>query len=161
MIEIRFFEKQDTESAVKIFCELSEYYLKGNKSTEDEVRRNLINSILGKDSGVKLILAVENGRALALATVSLLYPAPKETGQLCLKELFTSSKYQGKGIGRRMMSFIANYAIEKNCSRMDWATDLSNTMGMEFYRKLGASSMEGRVNYRAEGEFLSELAKYV
>lgn len=159
MYTIRFYQEGDLEQAVNIFCKLSAFHLKERASKAPQVRKNLIDNILSNHSGVRLILAFDNNdQAVALATVAILYPAPKETGMLFLKELFTDPKHQGKGIGQKVMSFIAKYALEKNCSRLDWGTNIKNSSAIKFYEKLGIKPVENRINYRAQDELLYQLA---
>lgn len=158
MIDIRFYQEGDLEPTVALFCKLSAYHLKERASQAPEVRHNLLTNILGDHSGVRLMLAFDGKQAIALATVAILYPAPKETGMLFLKELFTDTEYQGKGVGRKMMAAIAQYAIENNCSRLDWGTNINNTAAIEFYQKLGVPTVDNRISYRAQGDLLIKLA---
>jgi ribosomal protein S18 acetylase RimI-like enzyme len=158
-MKIETYKPDHLRAAVTIFRELSKFYLAGMASSEPEIEKNLVENILSGKSGVKLILALdENGKAIGLATVSILYPAPKEMGQLYLKELFVSSQCQGFGVGKKMMSFIANYAIKNGCSRLDWTTERDNVLAVEFYRSINAKALEEKIYYRAEGQYLLDLA---
>jgi ribosomal protein S18 acetylase RimI-like enzyme len=93
-----------------------------------------------------------------MASISILYPAPKERGQLFMKELFVASDCRGKGIGTALMRFVARYAVAKSCSRFDWTVDRTNEDALEFYRQLGAQSEPGKLYFRLGGNDLERFA---
>lgn len=157
-MEIRFYKETDFSEAVRLFVELSSYYLGGNGSSESEVEESIKWNLLGPDSGVKLVLAFEDGMAVGLATISLLYPAPKETGQLFVKELFVSQARQNHGVGGKIMGFIARFAQSKNCSRLDFAVDSDNQKAITFYQGLGISQLDSKLYFRAENSEINKLA---
>lgn len=159
-MEIRFYNDSDLAEAVKIFSELSLYYLGDNHSSASDISENLVNNILGPDSGVKLILAFDGNDAIGLATISLLYPAPRESAQLFIKELFVSENYQNLGVGKKIMGFIARYAKSKNCCRLDFTVDSDNFNAVHFYQKLGVPQLHTKHYFRAEIETIENLAQY-
>src|SRR6266853_3369837 len=128
-MEIAFFRQEQLESVVDLLHDMSVHYNRDNASSRDVVKANLIDSILGPDSGVRLVIASETSRAVGLAAISLLYPAPKERGQLFMKELYVVSDKRGAGVGRALMRWTAKYAVAKNCSRLDWTVDDTNPEG--------------------------------
>ena len=158
-MEIRFFQKEDLEIAIDIFEALSEYYLGDNSSSRKNISRNLNENILADRSGVELILAVDQGKSVGMAAISLLYPAPKETAQLFIKELFVLPDCHSKGIGKKMMQFIAEYALENKCSRIDLSVDLDNEKAIQFYKSLGVLPLETKLYLRAEHDVIAKLAK--
>ena len=159
MLTIREFIASDIEQSVIIFHKLSLFYLGDNASDLEAIRRNLLNNILGKSSGIKLFLAFKQSQVVALATVATLYPAPKETGQLFIKELFVDPDYQGQGIGKQFMRFLAAYAIDNNCSRLDWTADRDNHQAMSFYQDLNATELTDKAYFRMDGHKLAKLAE--
>lgn len=158
-MEVRFYKDADYSETVKMFLALSSYYLGSLSSSEPEIENNIQFNVLGPDSGVKLILAFEGDVAIGLATISMLYPAPKETGQLFVKELFVLEQYQNSGVGRSIMSFIANYAKMKNCCRLDLTVDSDNTRAIQFYKKLGVLPLDTKLYLRADTNAIDSLAK--
>jgi len=157
-MHIDFFDAKYLETVVDLFHDMSIHYNGQNASDRDTVKKNLVENILGKDSGVRLVLALEDGKAVGLASISLLYPAPKERAQLFMKELYTVSVKRNCGIGRKLMNFVARYALEKGCSRFDWAVDDTNREAVAFYEDLGATHVTGKLYYRFSGEQLEKFA---
>jgi ribosomal protein S18 acetylase RimI-like enzyme len=158
-MDIEFFAPRYLETVVDLFHDMSIHYNGQNASNKVVVRKNLIENILGQDSGVRLVLALEHAKAVGLASISLLYPAPKERGQLFMKELYVLSGYRSRGIGKKLMQFVASYAISKGCSRFDLTVDETNPDAIAFYETLGALHVKDKRYYRLSGEQLEDFAR--
>ncbi len=52
-----------------------------------------------------------------------MFPAPKLSGQMYMKDLFVSSSARGKGIGLQLMKHLATIALTHNCQRLDWTAE--------------------------------------
>lgn len=157
-MQIRFFSTEDTESTVDLLHDMSVHYNGSDASSREAVRSNLIENILGPSTGVRLVIALDGHRVAGLAAISLLYPAPKERAQLFMKELYVHSADRGAGIGRRLMSWLARYAIDKQCVRFDWTVDESNTESLRFYNELGATHVKDKLYFRFTGASLNAFA---
>ena len=157
-MRIGFFKQDQLETVADLLCDMSIHYNGANASERTVVRQNLVQHILGADSGVMLVVASDASRAIGLASISLLYPAPKEQGQLFMKELYVVSDRRAKGIGQAIMRWVAGYAIQKNCIRFDWTVDATNPKAIEFYRELGATRVEDKLYYRFSGDQLLKFS---
>jgi GNAT superfamily N-acetyltransferase len=161
MIEITPYSPALFEDTVDIFTQLSAYYLKDNATDSGTVANNLKHNILADGSAMDVVLAYCEQRVCGLAAYTIMYPATKETGQLFLKELFISPDYARKGIGEKMMSYLANIALEKNCSRFDWTSNQDSISAARFYEKIGAPIIQKKKYYRLAGEKLQDIANGV
>jgi GNAT superfamily N-acetyltransferase len=159
MFEIRLFEERDFESTWKLFHRLSEHYGIGEVPTEQQTRKHVRTNILGEDSDVRIALAFDGPVAIALATFSVMYPVPNRKAQLYLKELFVAAEHRGKGIGEALMKFLAGYALEHGCSRLDWTTETTNPEAMAFYQAIGARPCDAKIYYRLADDELRRFAK--
>jgi ribosomal protein S18 acetylase RimI-like enzyme len=56
------------------------------------------------------------------------------------------------------MSWVAQYALEHGCRRIDWPVKASNDKGISFYEGLGAERVVERLSYRLAEPNLSRLA---
>ncbi|HWB46855.1 MAG TPA: hypothetical protein VG900_15565, partial [Hyphomicrobiaceae bacterium] len=81
-MRIQFYMPEHLETVADLFFDMSVHYNGANASQRDEIKRNLIENVLGPHSGVRLVIALDDARAVGLASISILYPAPKERGQL-------------------------------------------------------------------------------
>lgn len=158
-MEIRFFQDSDIESVANALLDMSRHYNGENASSRTAILRNLIDNILGPDSGVRIVVAVEERRVVGLAMISILYPAPKERGQLFMKELYVVSDARSAGTGRAMMQWIGRYAVSRNCLRFDWTVDQSNPRAVAFYRSLGAAPVTDKLYFRLSGDALAAFAE--
>lgn len=158
MTNIRFFLETDTEQVADLLTDMSRHYNGEHASPRSRVRENLITNILGKDSGVRMVVALEADLVVGIAMISLLYPAPKERAQLFMKELYVASTHRSAGIGRALMAWIARYALEKNCARFDWTVDADNEKALAFYQSLGAMHVSDKLYFRLSGDALMNLA---
>lgn len=68
--------------------------------------------------------------------------------------LYVEEKYRKCGIGRQMMDYIARLAVQKGCKRLEWACLDWNGPAMDFYRKLGAKTMDSIILHRMNPEDL-------
>ncbi|HEX3028578.1 MAG TPA: GNAT family N-acetyltransferase [Clostridia bacterium] len=75
-----------------------------------------------------------------------------------LEDLFVKPEMRGKGIGKIMLSYLAELAIERDCGRMEWWCLDWNEPSIEFYRKRGAVQMSDWTVYRLHGKALKDMA---
>jgi ribosomal protein S18 acetylase RimI-like enzyme len=159
-MEIRLFESNDVESMTDLLHDMSRHYNGENSSTRSAVRTNLIERILGPNSGVTLVVAGSGAQVVGMAAISILYPAPKERGQLFMKELYVHSDRRGSGIGEQLMVWIAKYAVQHDCGRFDWTAEASNPGAVRFYSALGARRVEEKIYFRFDAENLLLFAQH-
>ena len=75
-----------------------------------------------------------------------------------LEDLFVSPEARGSGAGKALLAALATLALERGCARLEWSVLDWNTPAIEFYRSLGAKSMDEWTINRVEGTALSALA---
>ena len=57
------------------------------------------------------------------------------------------------------MRFLAAYAIDNNCSRLDWTADRDNHQAICFYQDLNATESTDKAYFRMDGHKLAKLAE--
>lgn len=152
------------ESLVELLCELHTYYNEGSCVLPEMVRSHLISNLLGPDSPLRLVVAYEDvGRVFGFAAISLTYslvePTPEQRRHCQLKELYVRSSDRSRGVGKEIMSWVAQYAAENGCRRIDWPVKTTNARGIAFYKRLGAQQVIERLSFRLSEPSLSELAR--
>lgn len=95
---------------------------------------------------------------LGFATYTVMYPAPRLSGQMYMKDLFVSSKVRGQGAGVEIMKHLASIAINSGCQRLDWTAETTNPVAGRFYQSIGAKLVGEKEYYRFEGNDLSNFA---
>jgi GNAT superfamily N-acetyltransferase len=151
------------ESLVDLLSELHTYYNEGSYVPRETVRSHLIDNLLGPDSPLRLVVAYEDdaqvlGFAAITLTCSLVDPTPEQCRQCQLKELYVGSSKRSLGVGKAIMSWIAQYATDNGCRRIDWPVNATNARGICFYEALGARQVVERLSFRLSEPALSELA---
>jgi GNAT superfamily N-acetyltransferase len=158
MIAVSIGTKADIEDIVELFHRIDLHYFADEAPSKEEISGYVRRNLFQEHCGVRVALAREDGRPLGLATFAILYPAPRMTGQLFMKDLFAVEESRGKGVGRAIMRFLAEHALEKGCGRFDWTAETTNPSALEFYDRLGIPRVEEKVYYRLTGEKLKSFA---
>jgi GNAT superfamily N-acetyltransferase len=78
---------------------------------------------------------------------------------LYLEDLFVRPAARGRGIGRRLLAWLARSALERGCARLEWAVLDWNAPSIAFYRKLGALPQEEWTTFRLTDAALERLAR--
>lgn len=157
MVEIRPAERQDARAVALLMEELDRFY--GATDIEPPSQRvPQITAALFQEPRAAYVLLATDGEQLAgIAAYSFLWPAAGVTRSLYLKEIYVAEAFRGKGIGTSLMQRLCRIAIEHACSRVEWTTDKGNTLGEEFYERLGIPQNQEKIFYRLAGESLRRM----
>lgn len=150
-------------SLIDLLCELHTYYNEGSVVSRELVREHLLENLLAAGSPHRLVVASGNdGVVVGLAAISLVYslvePSADKRRHCQLKELYVRSPARSQGAGRALMAWVARYALENGCCRIDWPVKATNAKGIAFYEDLGAERVVDRLSYRLSEPSLSQLA---
>ena len=146
-----------------LLCELYAYYNDSSTVTRDVVQSHLLENLLAVDSPLRLVVASHPHRGVVgFAAIALLHslvdPTPENRRQCLVKELFVRSCERGQGIGRALMAWVARYAVDHGCGRIDWNVKASNRAGITFYKGLGAEQVTERLSFRLSLPNMAQLA---
>ena len=75
-----------------------------------------------------------------------------------LEDLFVLPEARGRGVGKRLLAYLARTAVERRCARLEWAVLDWNEPSIGFYRSLGAKAMDEWTTFRLTDEPLALLA---
>lgn len=75
-----------------------------------------------------------------------------------LEDLFVRPAFRGRGLGRRLLRWLAELALERGCGRLEWAVLDWNAPAIGFYRSLGAVALDEWTVFRLSGAALEALA---
>jgi ribosomal protein S18 acetylase RimI-like enzyme len=143
---------------------LHAFYNDGATVSREAVREHLLGNLLAAGSPHRLVVASgDDGAVVGLAAISLVYSlvefAPDRCKHCQLKELYVKASGRSNGAGRALMAWVARYAVENGCCRIDWPVKASNDRGISFYEGLGAGRVLDRLSYRLSEPQLSQLAQ--
>jgi GNAT superfamily N-acetyltransferase len=123
-------------------------------ATEADLERYLF----GDERVAEVLLAYEGevpvGFALFFHNFSTFLGKPG----IYLEDLFVLEKYRGKSYGKKLLAKLAALALERSCGRLEWAVLDWNESSIEFYKSLGASTLDEWLINRLSGKDLANLA---
>lgn len=123
-------------------------------ATEDLLRDWLFR----KHSG-EVLFACEDGKEVGFALFFHNFSTFVGRAGLYLEDLYVLPEYRGNGYGKALLKQLASIAVERGCGRMEWVCLDWNRPSIDFYRSLGAQSMDEWTIYRLAGESLTNLAE--
>jgi GNAT superfamily N-acetyltransferase len=75
-----------------------------------------------------------------------------------LEDLYVTPLARGTGLGKAMLRALAATAMARGYARVEWSVLDWNTPSIDFYRSLGAVSMDGWSTFRLAGTALARTA---
>jgi len=75
-----------------------------------------------------------------------------------LEDLYVRPAYRRQGLGRAMIEAVARIGTGRNCGRFEWTALNWNKNALDFYRKLGAQTMDEWVLVRMNSDGLRRVA---
>jgi GNAT superfamily N-acetyltransferase len=123
-------------------------------ATEDNIREH----VFGANPVAEVLLAYWNEEPAGLALYFRNFSTFLGQPGIYLEDLFVEPAQRGKGIGKALLRRLAEIALERGYGRLDWSVLDWNAPSIEFYRSLGAASLDQWTGYRLTGEALDRLA---
>jgi len=118
-----------------------------------------LNEVLfGEKPAAEVLLAFENETAVGFAVFFHNFSTWLGRPGLYLEDLFVRPEDRGKGFGRALLIHLAKIARDRGCGRMEWAVLDWNEPAIQFYRKLGAKSMDEWTVFRLKRDGIAKLA---
>lgn len=156
MLNIRPATAQDVPLILDFIRGLAEYEREPNAvtATEADLRRDGFAS----EPKFRVVIAEWEGKPAGFAFFFYSYSTWEGHPSLFLEDLFVRPQFRGKGIGKKLMVYLAQLALRENCRRFVWQVLDWNTPSIQFYESLGARIMKEWLTVRIDGEALKRLA---
>ena len=154
--EIRRATEADIPALVGLVHDLAEYEKAGDQCalTEEQLR----TALFGPTPALFAHVVEDESEIVGCAIWFLNFSTWNGVHGIFLEDLYVSPWARGKGYGRGLLAALAQEAVDKGYSRVDWSVLTWNTPSITFYRSIGAQSQDEWVGYRLSGEALSALA---
>ena len=123
-------------------------------ATEEILRE----SLFGEKPGAEVIFAEVGGKAVGFALFFHSFSTFKGRRGLYLEDLFVDPEFRGLGIGKGLLTRLAQTAIDRGCARFEWSVLDWNEPSIEFYKAMGAKPMDEWTVFRVDGRALINLA---
>ncbi|WP_392532887.1 GNAT family N-acetyltransferase [Nostoc sp. C117] len=137
---VRFAEPDDYSVLFKLIEELAEY-----EKLSDAITGNALalkEHLFGSHKYIEAILAECGGQAVGFALFFHNYSTFLTKPGIYLEDLFVLPEYRRQGIGKALLTKLAQIALERNCGRLEWSVLDWNESAQAFYRSMGASILD-------------------
>ncbi|HEV2494623.1 MAG TPA: GNAT family N-acetyltransferase [Terriglobia bacterium] len=156
MLNIRPATAQDVPLILEFIRGLAEYEREPDAVTATEA--DLLRDGFGSDPKFRVVIAEWEGKPAGFAFFFYSYSTWEGHPSLFLEDLFVRPEFRGKGIGKKLMVYLAELALQENCRRFVWQVLDWNTPSIQFYESLGARVMKEWLTVRVDGDALIRLA---
>ena len=123
-------------------------------ATEEGLRA----ALFGPRPYAECVIARWNGEPAGFALFFHNYSTFLGRPGVYLEDLFVNPELRGKGVGRSLLRYLAQVAVDRNCGRLEWSVLDWNESAIGFYKSLGAEPLEEWTIFRLKGEALARLA---
>ena len=153
---IRFGQPDDVPTILSLIRGLAEYERLSHEmvGTEELLHEHLF----GERPYVEVLMAEAGGRAVGFALFFHNYSTFLTRPGIYLEDLFVLPEERGRGYGKALLTALGRLALERNCGRLEWSVLNWNEPSIQFYRSLGAVSMDEWTVNRVTGDALERLA---
>ncbi|MFW5664557.1 MAG: N-acetyltransferase family protein, partial [Coleofasciculus sp.] len=99
----------------------------------------LQDHLFGAKPYVEAILAEYEGQTVGFALFFSNYSTFLTKPGIYIEDLFVRPEFRRQGIGKALLTYMAQLAIERDCGRLEWSVLDWNETAIAFYQRLGAT----------------------
>jgi aminoglycoside 6'-N-acetyltransferase I len=103
---------------------------------DEAVNASLVNEFLADPRHHLAVAVTEDGKVVGMAS-GVHYVHPDKAPQMFINEVGVSGRYEGQGIGKRLLSALLQRASELGCAEAWTATEPGNHRAQALYTKAG------------------------
>lgn len=146
----------DERLVLEFITQLAEYEQMGDEVVA--TAEGLAVELFEKHSA-EVIFAVHEGQEVGFALFFANFSTFLGRPGLYLEDLFVLPARRGEGHGKALFRALARIAVERGWGRFEWSCLNWNTPSLEFYRAMGARSMDEWTTLRISGSQLDRLTR--
>ncbi len=139
MVNIRQARPADLEGLTallkKLFSIEADFFF-----NEARQRQGLL--LMMEDERGCLLVAEDDGAVMGMASGQVTISTAEGGPALLVEDVVVQDGWQGKGIGRRLLSGLGDWARERQIARLQLLADRNNAPALAFYRCLGWQQTE-------------------
>lgn len=154
--KIRPATAEDVPLILSFIKELAAYEKLSNEVVATE--KNLKENLFGDKSYANVIIGEIENKPISFALYFHNFSTFLGQPGIYLEDLFVRPEARGKGIGSKMLSYLAHLTKKGNFGRLEWWVLDWNEDAIDFYKSCGARAMDEWTVYRVTGKELDQLA---
>lgn len=134
-IEILYAEHSDLDQLADLLAEL--FMLESDFCPDREKQLRGLRLILDNPELGRLFVLRDRGRVAGMANALITASTAEGCRVAVLEDVIVRDKYRGKGLGRRLVEHVFDWARMEGLARVTLLADRDNKAALDFYRKLG------------------------
>ncbi|MCF6270538.1 MAG: GNAT family N-acetyltransferase [Melioribacteraceae bacterium] len=148
---------EDVETIYNFIYQLAEYERLTEEvtTTPEELAKTLFSS----NTHVHTIIGYYENKPVGFALYFFNYSTFKGKSGLYLEDLFVIPEMRGKGFGKLLLTELGRIAKKNNCVRFEWSVLDWNKPAIDFYKNLGANTMDEWILFRLTENGIDKLIK--
>lgn len=154
--KFKFATEIDLSTILSFIKDLAIYENMLDQVVSDE---NLLREWIFEKKKAEVIFVLEGEKEVGFALFFHNFSTFLGRAGLYLEDLFVLPEYRGKGYGKALLKKLARIAKERGCGRFEWSCLDWNKPSIDFYKSMGAASMDEWTVYRLTGDSLDNMAK--
>jgi GNAT superfamily N-acetyltransferase len=155
-IEIAPATPADVPMVLALITALAEYEKLRHEVVATEA--SLHQALFGSKPGAEAVIARADGTAAGFALFFHNFSTFMGKQGLYLEDLFVLPEFRGRSIGKALLQYLAQLALQRDCARFEWAVLDWNRPARDFYEALGAEAKSDWIIHRVSGPALQRLA---
>jgi len=156
MTDIRFARPEDVATILRFVRELAEFEREADKVVATE--ELLHEAMFGERPVAEAVIAERDGEPLGMALFFHNFSTWTGWRGLYLEDLYVTPEARGQGVGAALLKHLAGIAVDRGCTRFEWAVLDWNEKAIRFYKAMGAEPMDEWTVNRVSGDALTRLA---
>lgn len=152
----RFATEKDTALILDFIKALAEYEKMSDQVVANE---DMLREWIFEKKKAEVLFALEDGKEVGFALFFHNFSTFLGRAGIYLEDLFVMPEYRGHGHGKGLIRELARITVERGCGRLEWCCLDWNQPSIDFYRALGAESMDEWTTYRLAGDPLRAFAE--
>ena len=155
--QIRLATSDDVPSILAFIKGLAEFEYLSNEVTVTEA--DLQKSLFGPNPAAEVVIGFAGDEPAGFAVFFHNFSTFLGQRGMYLEDIFVTPEHRRKGLGKMLLVYVANIAVERKCGRFEWSVLDWNEDAARFYKELGADVMSDWRTFRVQGKALWRLAK--
>jgi GNAT superfamily N-acetyltransferase len=156
VVTVRWAQPADSAAMVALIRALAAF-----ERAEDQVEiddHQLAGALFGPAPRLFAHVAEDRGEVVGLAIWFVNFSTWTGRHGIYLEDLFVHPSARRRGAGRALLATLAQVAVARGYTRVEWAVLDWNEPAIDFYRRLGAVALDDWTIFRLAGARLGALA---
>lgn len=155
-VEVRPATRDDVPLIVQFIKDLAEY--EREPQAAEATPAMIDEALFSARPACECLIGEVDGRPEGFALFFHNFSTWKGRRGVYLEDLFVRPSTRGVGLGKALLARLAQIALDRGCSRLEWNVLDWNEPALKFYRALGAEPLDGWTIHRLSGGALERLA---